>query len=519
VARNAEVKVRIRGDSKSAEQAAKKTESAFRRLGASIKNNLAASMIGATAGVYALVRGFKAVVNAANEQEDAIRALDAALAPLEEHAGTVSKRLQEQAAALQKVTKHGDETIIKGQALVATFTQSEEAIKRSTEAALNLSAAIGMDLNAAFLLMGKAAAGDTATLSRYGIVLDEGIPKSERLAAVLGLIEEKMGGRAQEAAKTFSGRIAQLGNALGDVAERMGEGATKNSELGDAISKLTVFVQDNEAAFAKLWTAIGKGSVALIGGLADKFMQLGDAMGAVVVKINELTGAYDAVGASQAAVEGVAKRLGISVEEVRKRMAAAAHEIHEVNTETDDAADGMENLANKTDKAGGAAEKLTDHFKTATDAAIGLGNALGEVTSIELAVEIEKIQEALAESTAEMDKNGAEYARLERIAIEKIERIRERIRNLRDGLGDLTTKTEESGRAWETYAVGADRAAASIDRLVVSTRGQTRAMAEQASYSGNALGGGSSFTQIGGGTFTYFTPTVTQDADGRLRPG
>jgi hypothetical protein len=237
-----------------------------------LKNNLAASMIGATAGVYALVRGFKAVVNAANEQEDAIRALDAALAPLEEHAGTVSKRLQEQAAALQRVTKHGDETIIKGQALVATFTQSEEAIKRSTEAALNLSAAIGMDLNAAFLLMGKAAAGDTATLSRYGIVLDEGIPKSERLAAVLGLIEEKMGGRAQ----------------------RMGEGATKNSELGDAISKLTVFVQDNEAAFAKLWTAIGKGSVALIGGLADKFMQLGDAMGAVVVKINELTGAYDA---------------------------------------------------------------------------------------------------------------------------------------------------------------------------------------------------------------------------------
>lgn len=485
MARRTEVKVRISGDSKSAEAAARRSEGALKRLGGTIKRNLAASMLGATAIAYGLVRVFKSLINAANTQEDAIRGLDAALRPLGDAAAGVSKRLQEQAAALQQVTKYGDETIIKGQALLATFTQNEAEIARATKAALDLSAAVGVDLNAAFLLMGKAAKGETSTLSRYGIVLDKGLPLNEKFAAVLELLEEQMGGRAQEAAKTFSGRMAQLGNALGDVAERMGEGITKNDEMGSAISRTTDFVQKNEAALARLWTTIGEGAVALISGITDKFTQLGNAIGIVTSKAIELSGAYDVAEVKQSALEATAARFGITVEEVRERMAAAGGTITEVNTKLDEAGEGLDDLANKAGNAGNETVKLTDHFKTATDAALGLGSALGEVTSIELAVEIEKIREALAESTAEMDKNGAEYIRLEAIAAEKIESLQTRITNLRNGLGDLKTATKESGDEWTNYARGVDMASAATQRFTASA-----AAASAAASAGGAGGAG-----------------------------
>ena len=97
-----------------------------------------------------------------------------------------------------------------GQALVASFTKNVEEIKAATQAALDLSAATGQDLNSAFLLLARAAAGETSMLSRYGITLDESIPKSEKFAAAVEKINEQFGGQAAAQAQTFSGLLAQL---------------------------------------------------------------------------------------------------------------------------------------------------------------------------------------------------------------------------------------------------------------------------------------------------------------------
>jgi hypothetical protein len=397
VARRTEVKVRITGESRSAERAAKKTESAFSRLGKTLKSNLLLTIGSVTLAITGLIRGLGSLIRAANKQEDAIRGLDAALSALGPSAEGVSKRLQEQAAALQKVTTAGDETIIKGQALIATFTQNEEEIKKSTEAALNLSAAVGVDLNAAFLLMGKAASGETSTLSRYGIILDEGIPKSEKFAAVLGLIEDKMGGRAQAAAETFSGRVAQLSNAFGDLTERLGEGITKNEGFGESLKDLTVFIQENEGSIVRLAAAISGVLSEAIGGAVDKLNQLGTAVGTVIVKLREWAGVNAEVEVSEAALAATAERLGISIAEVKRRIEEAAAAslasigaVDGLATAEDNAGDSAGNLANKLGEAGGAALAVVDNFKTATEAAVGLGNALGEVTSVELKLQIQK---------------------------------------------------------------------------------------------------------------------------------
>lgn len=55
---------------------------------------------------------------------------------------------------------------------IARFS-NVDTLKGATKAAIGLSAAFGIDLATAMDLIGKAAAGNTSMLGRYGIVLDE----------------------------------------------------------------------------------------------------------------------------------------------------------------------------------------------------------------------------------------------------------------------------------------------------------------------------------------------------------
>lgn len=111
-------------------------------------------------------------VSAAAAQEQADRNLAAALditgrtIPL--------AAMKEFAGSLQKATKYGDEQIMSVQTLLVQMTKlDKQGIERATRGTLGLASALGIDLNAAALLVQKAMSGQFATLSRYGIVLDE----------------------------------------------------------------------------------------------------------------------------------------------------------------------------------------------------------------------------------------------------------------------------------------------------------------------------------------------------------
>jgi hypothetical protein len=212
----------------------RKTEDSFDRLQKSTRA-AQAQFLAITAAGLALVRGLKVVTDAASTQEDAQNALNAALANFGPESARVSDALQDQATALQNLTRFGDETILQGQALLASFTSNAEAIERGTVAALDFAAATGRDLNTAFLTLGKAAAGSTGELSRYGIVIEEGLDQSQKFEAVLDRINEQFGGRAQAEIRTFSGLMAQLGNTFGDTAEAAGDFIIENETLRDSL--------------------------------------------------------------------------------------------------------------------------------------------------------------------------------------------------------------------------------------------------------------------------------------------
>ena len=93
-------------------------------------------------GAKGLISGLSSVITLAGEQEQAEKKLEVAL-------GKTSQSLLKQASALQQMTTFGDEAIIGVQASIAAFIDSEEQIKKATEATLDIAVAMGMDLKSA----------------------------------------------------------------------------------------------------------------------------------------------------------------------------------------------------------------------------------------------------------------------------------------------------------------------------------------------------------------------------------
>lgn len=173
-------------------------------------------------GSAAVVGGIVKVSQAFIVQERAVQRLNTSLASNPNITAGASRRLQDFATSLQRVTTVGDEAILAQQAFLASLKFSEQQIKDIISASLDLSAATGMSLE-------SAVRNTTKTLSGMQGELGELIPQLkeltvEQLKAGEGveLLARLFAGQATEASKTFGGQIQQLSNNFGDLQETLG---------------------------------------------------------------------------------------------------------------------------------------------------------------------------------------------------------------------------------------------------------------------------------------------------------
>lgn len=148
--------------------------------------------------------------------------------------------LQKQASELQKLGVIEDDTIIAGQAQLATFNLQASTIAKVTPKIADMAAQLGgynvgaeqmVQLNN---LVGKVLTGNIGALSRYGVTLSE--TQAEQLkagdeakkAAVLVEVLSQNYGKVNEALrKTPKGTLTGIKNDFGDFMELVGEGITK----------------------------------------------------------------------------------------------------------------------------------------------------------------------------------------------------------------------------------------------------------------------------------------------------
>ncbi len=223
-------------------------------------------------------------VAAAQVQEDAINRLNTALKLSGKFTKEASLGFQEFASSLQQATKFGDEAILSNAGLIQSLGNlDQEGLKKATAAAVDLAAALNVDLKTAALLVGKAAAGEVSSFSRFGLIIEKGSDTAETFARALDAINDKFGGAAAAQVNTFSGAYQQLSNTFGDATEEIGFAITKNKEVLTAI-------KDIESAISDALPTIGAFAKFIVQGLVgteDPGGDLIDSIEAIRVKIIE----------------------------------------------------------------------------------------------------------------------------------------------------------------------------------------------------------------------------------------
>ncbi len=193
--------------------------------------NLKTVSLAAGAALAGLGYEMVKAIEAASESEAAEKRLTTAL-------GFRSQALLDQAGALQKTTAFEDDAIVGAQALIAAYVKDESQIKAATKATLDLAAAKGMDLQSAAELVAKSLGTETNALARQGVEVEGAIGSAQRLESLTNNIARLFGGQAAAQAETFSGKVAQLKNAFGDLQEEIGFVITKNAFVIKAVDVL-----------------------------------------------------------------------------------------------------------------------------------------------------------------------------------------------------------------------------------------------------------------------------------------
>lgn len=203
-------------------------------------------------------------IKAAQEQEDSINKLNVALQISGKYSADASKDMQEFASELQRNTKFSDESILSNAALIESLGNLDsQGLKKATKAAVDMAAALGIDLESASRVVGKAVEGNTAALHKYGIQLDASGTSAEVAAKAIEALSSKFGGAAEGQVNTFSGAIAKAANQFNEIQETVGGFITQNQVVIAVINMsaklfadLNVVLQDNRKFFVDL---VGRG--------------------------------------------------------------------------------------------------------------------------------------------------------------------------------------------------------------------------------------------------------------------
>jgi len=214
------------------------------------------SVLAAAFASAKLVNYLEDSAKAAIEAERATNALAVSLAQIGKFSTEAVSSFSEYAAKLQETTGYSDDLIKQNAALLVSIGNlSGQGLERGTKAALDLAQALQIDVGSAFDLVAKAASGSTGALGRYGIKIDENIPKGEKWAQTLKLIETRFGGLAETRLNTFEGSLIKLNVAFDELKESIGNIFVNSPALRTAIN----FIADAFLSLSKSITKITEG--------------------------------------------------------------------------------------------------------------------------------------------------------------------------------------------------------------------------------------------------------------------
>ena len=197
------------------------------------KVRLAAVALGAAA-----VAGAYKAVQAAAIQEQAENALESALRSNGDAVSALLPKYKALAAEIQNQTTAADESTLAMMAQIRNLGVMPGQMEQATKGAIGLAKALNLDANSAARYTALALKGETTILQRYVPALRTATTAAEKQKIVTDLMNRGYE-QAQAETDTFSGKLQQLKNSLGDIVENLG------FLLLPLLTKMVTFIQNN----------------------------------------------------------------------------------------------------------------------------------------------------------------------------------------------------------------------------------------------------------------------------------
>jgi phage-related protein len=205
---------------------------------ASIGKGIAVGLGGiAVAGLGALTAGLISSTKEAMQAQAVQAQLAAVLASTGGKAGVTADAVNALSAEIQRLTPFEDDAVTSAQSMMLTFTNiGKDVFPQATWAVTDMAQAMGMDLQNAAIMVGKALNDPiqgVGALRRVGVQLTDDQEKLIKKLVetgdvagaqkiILSELTTEFGGSAEAAGKTFAGQLDRLKNAFSDVREEIG---------------------------------------------------------------------------------------------------------------------------------------------------------------------------------------------------------------------------------------------------------------------------------------------------------
>ena len=277
--------LKITGDTSGLDKALEDTKKKVQDTDTALRN----VGLGMMAAGTAIAVGLGVAVKSAEEERLTIVKLEQALKNVGVAYSEVSESLEKNMAATMRKTGVSDEQQRDALRKLIIVTGNYKEALDLLPLAIDMAAAMDMDLVGASQLLGRVMEGNVGILTRYGIVLKEGATVAEALAA----IQEKVGGTAEAAASP----MAILSETMGEMSETIGRALLPalndllQNNIIPVVEKITKWIEVNPKVVEGV--AMLAGALLAGGGLIFAMSMLSKAIIAVntaLIIMQSLTG-------------------------------------------------------------------------------------------------------------------------------------------------------------------------------------------------------------------------------------
>lgn len=223
-----EVKVAITADTKGLEKGVDDSKKKLVELGASnfsLKDSFATlrdTMQGPIAAFKEIASVASDLINQFSEDELASIRMNKAIENSRLISSDASKRFEDMAASLQRVTIYGDDVTKSQVAQLAAMGRTESQIKRIISVAMDLASATGDDLSAAVQKVNQALSGNAMQLARTNPAIRALTDEEIKNGKAVDVLERQYKGFAETIGSSTAGAVAKAKNYWGDLQEWAG---------------------------------------------------------------------------------------------------------------------------------------------------------------------------------------------------------------------------------------------------------------------------------------------------------